>query len=61
MIFGPLHVKRHAATAYIKTFPHDAAIGLVFVSRAIFRVGIPLDGYIADKASCWRQHILRTC
>ncbi len=52
MIFGPLLVKRHLAKACIKAFPHDAAVGLVFVSRTVRGVRIPLDGHIAYKASC---------
>ena len=51
MVLGPLPVKRRPARAYIKAFPHDAAIGFVFVSRPIPGVWVPFEGHIAYEAS----------
>lgn len=51
MIFRPPLVKRHLPEACINAFPYNTTISLVFVSRPISGAWIPLDGYIAYKAS----------
>ena len=53
MFYSPLVVKRYTSGTDVEAFPQDGAIGFVFVSCPIRRIGIPLNRHIPHKASYW--------